>query len=49
MTRLVQIQNGATRRVALVDEPTCDCSAGVESIYELAQESPWRVESLCSN
>jgi hypothetical protein len=36
MTRLVQIQNGATRRVALVEEPHLRVLAGVESIYELA-------------
>jgi len=36
MTRLVQIQNGTTRRVALVDEPHLRLLAGVESIYELA-------------
>jgi len=36
MTRLVQIQNGATRRVALVEEPHLRLLAGVESIYELA-------------
>ena len=36
MTRLVQIQNGLTRRVALVEEPHLRVLAGVESIYELA-------------
>lgn len=36
MTRLVQIQNGTTRRVALADEPHLRLLAGVESIYELA-------------
>ncbi|HEY5234523.1 MAG TPA: AraD1 family protein [Verrucomicrobiae bacterium] len=36
MTRLVQIQNGTTRRVALVEEPHLRVLAGVESIYELA-------------
>lgn len=35
MTRLVQIRNGATRRVALVAEPHLRLLAGVESIYEL--------------
>ena len=37
MTRLVQIQNGATRAVALVEEPQLRLLAGVKSIYELAQ------------
>ena len=36
MTRLVQIQNGLTRRVALVEKPHLRVLAGVESIYELA-------------
>ena len=36
MTRLVQIQNGTTRRVALVEKPHLRVLAGVESIYELA-------------
>ena len=37
MIRLVQISNGRTRRVAIVDEPHLQCFDGVESIYELAQ------------
>src|SRR5262245_32007196 len=36
MTRLVQIQNGSTRRVALVDEPHLSLLADVGSICELA-------------
>jgi hypothetical protein len=36
MTRLVQIQNATTRRVALVEEPHLRVLAGVESIYDLA-------------
>ena len=36
MTRLVQIQNGSLRGVALVDEPHLRLLASVESIYELA-------------
>jgi hypothetical protein len=36
MTRLVQIQKGRTRRVALVEEPHLRLVEGVESIYELA-------------
>lgn len=35
---LVQIADGATRRVALVKEPHLLCLAGVSSIYELAQQ-----------
>lgn len=37
MMRMVQIGNGSSRRVALVEEPYLRCLAGVESIYELAQ------------
>jgi hypothetical protein len=37
MIRLVQIQNGSARRVALVEEPHLRLIAGVKSIYELAQ------------
>jgi hypothetical protein len=37
MTRLVQISNGSSRRVATVEEPHLRCLAGVESVYELAQ------------
>ena len=37
MTRLVQIQNGSTRGVALVEEPRLRLLAGTPSIYELAQ------------
>lgn len=37
MTRLVQIQNGSTRRVALVEEPHLRLLAGAHSVYELAQ------------
>lgn len=35
MTRLVQIQNGPNRRVAVVEEPHLCLLAGVKSIYEL--------------
>src|SRR6185436_8610913 len=38
MTRLVQIQNGATRRVALVEEPNLRILEGVTSGYGLAHE-----------
>ena len=37
MTRLVQIQNGPTRRVALVEEPDVRLLDGFDSIYALAQ------------
>lgn len=37
MIRLVQIGNGSSRRVAMVEEPHLLCLAGVESVYELAQ------------
>ena len=36
MTRLVQIQNGSRRAVALVDEPHLCLLNGVDSIYQLA-------------
>ncbi len=36
MMRLVQIQNGANRRVALVEEPHLKLIAGVNSVYDLA-------------
>ena len=37
MIHLVQIHNGFSRRVALVEEPSLRCLTGVQSIYELAQ------------
>jgi hypothetical protein len=39
MTRLVQIQNGSTRAIALVEEPRLRLLDGVKSIYQLAQEA----------
>jgi hypothetical protein len=39
MTRLIQIQNGATRAVALVEEPRVRLLRGVKSIFELAQKA----------
>lgn len=36
MTRLVQIQNGSLRAVALVDEPHLRLLAGAQSVYDLA-------------
>lgn len=39
MKRLVQIQNGVTRRVALVDEPHLRLLVGASSIYELARQA----------
>jgi hypothetical protein len=38
MTRLVQIQNGAMRAVALVEEPRLRLLGGVNSVFQLAQE-----------
>jgi len=37
MTRIVQIGNNQTRRVAVVAEPHLHCLADVQSVYELAQ------------
>ncbi|HZY73006.1 MAG TPA: AraD1 family protein [Edaphobacter sp.] len=37
MIHLVQLGNGASRRVAIVDEPRLRCLDGVESIYDLVQ------------
>jgi hypothetical protein len=37
MTRLVQIQNGSTSCVALVEEPRLRLLAGTQSVYDLAQ------------
>ena len=45
MTRLIQIQNGAFRRVALVEEPRVRLLDGVKSVFELAQAA---VESKIS-
>jgi hypothetical protein len=39
MTRLVQIQNDSMRAVALVEEPRLRLLAGVNSIFQLAQEA----------
>ena len=38
MIHLVQIGNGSSRRVALVEEPHLRCLTEVQSVYELAQE-----------
>jgi hypothetical protein len=37
MTRLIQIQHGGLRRVALVEEPNVRCLEGYDSVYTLAQ------------
>lgn len=37
MVHLVQISNGSSRRVAIVEEPRLHCLTGVESVYELVQ------------
>ena len=39
MLRLVQISNGLSRRLALVEEPLLHCLTTVESVYELALAS----------
>jgi hypothetical protein len=39
MTHLVQIANGTSRRVAIVDEPNLHCLEGVSSIFDLAVAS----------
>lgn len=39
MTSLVQLQKGADRAVALVDEPSLTLIAGAESVYALAAEA----------
>ncbi len=39
MTRLVQVQDGATRKVALVEEPRLRLLDGVKSIFQLAREA----------
>jgi hypothetical protein len=38
MIHLVQISDGSSRRVAIVQEPHLHCLVGVESVYELAQQ-----------
>ena len=44
--RLVQIQNDANRRVALVEEPRLKLLSGVESVYELAATADSKGTSL---
>jgi hypothetical protein len=41
MTRLVQIQNGGTRRIALVAGPRLRLIKSFESVYELAHFAAW--------
>lgn len=38
MIHLVQISNGSSRRVAIVEEPRLHCLTEVHSVYELAQQ-----------
>jgi hypothetical protein len=38
MIHLVQISDGSSRRVAIVQEPHLHCLMGVQSVYELAQQ-----------
>src|SRR5882757_3902996 len=37
MIHLVQLSNGSSRRVAIVEEPRLHCLIGVQSVYELVQ------------
>jgi hypothetical protein len=37
MIHLVQLSNGSSRRVAIVEEPHLRCLTGVQSVYEFAQ------------
>ena len=46
MMRVVQIQNGASRRVALVEEPRLKLLSGVKSVYELAAAADAKGASL---
>src|SRR5690348_11450 len=46
MMRVVQIQNGASRRVALVEEPQLKLITGFTSVYELAAAADSRGTSL---
>ncbi len=48
MTRLVQLQRGAERRIAVVDEPRLRLLVGFDSLYALAQSSLKRYISLTS-
>ena len=43
---LVQIANGVTRRVALVEEPQLHCLSRVTSVYELAQQCLAQKQSI---
>jgi hypothetical protein len=38
MIHLVQISDGSSRRVAIVEEPHLHCLTGVQSVYELTQQ-----------
>src|SRR5437763_11164417 len=38
MIHLVQISDGLSRRVAIVEEPRLHCADWVQSVYEVAQE-----------
>jgi hypothetical protein len=48
MTRLVQLQNGPTRAVALVTEPHVRLLTGATSVFQLAQEANQWDKSLVS-
>ena len=49
MIRLVQISNGSSRRVALVEEPYLHFLITVESVYELALGSVREGTSLSAS
>jgi hypothetical protein len=46
MVHLVQIADGSSRRVAVVEEPSLRCLVGVSSVYELAMQCLREGESL---
>lgn len=48
MMRLIQIQNGKTRAVALIDEPHLRLLEGVDSVYQLAQKAVDKGVSIVS-
>ena len=51
MVHLVQISNGVSRRVAMVEEPRLRCLEGVESVYEHGSDlsaGGWFAERICA-
>src|SRR5258708_17286957 len=49
MIHLVQISDGSSRRVEIVQEPHLHCLVGVESVYELAQQCLSLGQPLCEH